>query len=447
MPSTPAPVDLQVGPDVTRQYVHDELAELLRRGVGVRVWLTPLLVAFAGIVCLLDPTPWRLTLMGVTGASGLLLASSSAAWVRRHGLPEQAVERNAAAMALFQGVMVIGTGGMRSPLLPILAPMAVMSGLVLERWTATARVVGIQIALLAFATAGELSGWLPPLALNRAAPTLSWGTHDPWEVVVLTIVVVVGSTLGRTIRHRFEHMVDQALRARADQLQTWQAWSHDLEVLGAEIAHELKNPLASVKGLAALVARDLPEGRAAERLAVLRGETDRMEEILESFLTWSRPLSPLTLSSVVPGELLARVAELHEGLARARGVTLSVHGAGPAVRADRRKLTQVLVNLVQNALAVAPAGSEVALSAAPEDDGIRLDVGDRGPGVPEALADRVFAPGVTSRPDGSGLGLTISLAIVRQHGGRLDLRARDGGGTVARVWVPTSGPALPDAAP
>jgi signal transduction histidine kinase len=97
---------------------------------------------------------------------------------------------------------------------------------------------------------------------------------------------------------------------------------------------------------------------------------------------------------------------------------------------------QVLINLVQNALDAAPAGSAVTMEAVAAGGGAEARVLDRGRGLDAALGSKVFEPGVTTKQAGSGLGLTIARALARQHGGELHLEARPGGGTVARLSLP-----------
>jgi signal transduction histidine kinase len=135
-------------------------------------------------------------------------------------------------------------------------------------------------------------------------------------------------------------------------------------------------------------------------------------------------------------------------MARQRRVALVVRAAPAPVRCDARKVKQVLINLVQNALDASAAGGAVEIEV-PEPLGgaARVLVLDRGPGVDPAVAGRAFDPGVTSKASGSGLGLTIARALARQHGGDVDLGPRDGGGSAAVLRLPADAAAAPAQAP
>jgi signal transduction histidine kinase len=244
--------------------------------------------------------------------------------------------------------------------------------------------------------------------------------------------------MGGVMRNAFRSATQRALDARDDVLTTHEENTRALTIMTAEIAHELKNPLASVKGLAALLDREA-EGKNHERLTVLRREVDRMQEILDSFLNFTRPVVPLQVGAVELKDLVEQVVALHEGMAHERGVSLRVDAKELSVKADVRKLKQVLINLVQNALHVTGAEGAIDLVVRPDANGASVLVMDRGPGVQNA--ERAFEAGVTTKDRGSGLGLTVSRLLARQHGGDVRLLPRDGGGTIAELTLP-SAPAL-----
>jgi signal transduction histidine kinase len=253
-------------------------------------------------------------------------------------------------------------------------------------------------------------------------------------------MVFGASRVGITLRDIFQGLFDEALEERDRSLALHAEQSRALTTLSGEIAHELKNPLASVKGLAALLAKDV-EGKSAERLAVLRREVDRMQGILEEFLNFSRPLVPLSLSEVELGQLARDVARLHEGTAAERTVSIAIESDRAVwLRCDPRKVRQVLINLVQNALDASAKRDTVELRIERSDEGGRILVSDRGAGVDQEIADRVFEAGVTTKEHGSGLGLAVARSLARQHGGTLTLENRDEGGCTATLWLPKAPP-------
>jgi signal transduction histidine kinase len=415
--------------------VEAELTRLLTRAVTVRAWVAPVISCFALAVAVYDPTPWRRALMLTVIAVVNALAMWAAWRLRGRPLTVGEVHVNAVGMALFQFTMILGTGGLESPLLPIAIPFAVLAAVGVPNRHTVQLVVGLQIGLLWLLAALQSTGWLSGLPVAGFEPGPDRGAYLLGVTFVVSVALIAGGVAGRLFRDRLEGLVTDVVDARDAELQTLVAHSRELEAVGGEIAHELKNPLASIKGLAALLARDVSGDRSAERLAVLRSEVDRMQGILDEFLTWSRPIAPLTASGVDLRALCTRVAAMHEGMALQRGVRLVVQGTASELRGDARKLLQILVNLVQNALDASPSGSEILLDVRPVGGGVHVEVCDRGEGLPDALRDQLFDAGVTTKAHGTGLGLPIARALARQHGGDLTLQPRSGGGTVARLTV------------
>ena len=150
-----------------------------------------------------------------------------------------------------------------------------------------------------------------------------------------------------------------------------------------------------------------------------------------------------------PRKLVGQVATLHGSVAAERGVGLDVRESGArSVRCDPRKLTQILHNLVQNAVDASPEGGTVAIEVAGESSGgVRIEVRDDGPGLSDAVRGRLFTAGTTTKVAGSGLGLTIARAIAEQHGGGLALEDRPEGGCRATLRLPAQPPEIDDSKP
>lgn len=349
-----------------------------------------------------------------------------------------------APMVAMQLLPVAVTGGLASPLMPVLFAAAHNSGLfggkaaartvfVMQLgalWIFLAVHVGTNVEMLPPGLVDD--GWPGPRFFFMLAMVLSaalWGAH----------------VMGLRMRDAVDEQLTQAVAARAAALGNYRERADELTTLSAEIAHELKNPLATVKGLAALLGRTA-EGKNAERIAVLRREVDRMHGILDEFLNFSRPLAPLTVRRLDLGRLAHEVVDLHEGIASERRIAMRVVADEAATAVcDARKIKQILVNLLQNALDAAPPESTVELRVRRRDREVDVSVLDRGGGVPSALAERIFEAGMTTKPTGNGLGLPMARALARQHGGELTLGDRSGGGCEARVVLPTDGPPLLDA--
>ncbi len=422
-----------------REIQSEEIDRIFGKLIAGRLIISPAMAALAIGVAIVEPAPWRRALLLLVSVA-LVLVSAYELWrYRRIGVAPSAVAFNLGLGTAGQLLVTAISGAIESPVLLLVLPLALFNGLFIRPFAVRAAYAGAQIFCIWGMAAAEIFRWVPDLNLEVFGGGPRGGHNDLHLLTtafVATAVVLVANTVGRALNSIFLGMLQRALQARDESLKTQAERGRDLTALAGEIAHELKNPMASVKGLAALLTKDLPEGKGAERVGVLRREIDRMQEILDEFLNFSRPLVPLSLAEADLSALSQEVAALHEGLCRDKGIGIQVRGRCPEVRCDSRKVKQVLINLVQNAIEASRAGGTVEIELAESVLGVRLDVMDRGPGLSAELAQRLFAPGVTTKQRGSGLGLTIARALARQHGGEVTLEARDGGGCVAALTLP-----------
>jgi signal transduction histidine kinase len=200
--------------------------------------------------------------------------------------------------------------------------------------------------------------------------------------------------------------------------------------MSAGLAHEIRNPLGSIKGAAQLLesSDELPED-LKEMLSIINNEVTHLDRVVQGFLDYARP-SNLRRINVSPVQFL-NDASRHLG----DGLHLEVHAELAPISIDPDSILQVLRNLVRNAKEAAP-DAPVVLAALDRGDTLVIEILDRGPGISEELKEQLFTPFVTSKSGGTGLGLAISQRIVKDHRGRLEVRPREGGGTVARISLP-----------
>jgi|GEM_PF-374066 len=421
---------------------------LLSSLVRSRLFFVPLPILVASTIVLFDDMWWRRVLLGavVVGLVGISLIEFFR--LRHTGVvTERAVIVNAVITVAGHTVAALGTGGLWSPIVFASPILTLLLGVATSSRGARL-VLASELALVWCGTALVLVGGpgvVPALFRPSSGAGFTW-PHVLLACGVLTMLNVLAFRVGGVMSGTFGAQMREALEARDASLVVHRERASELTLLSAEIAHELKNPLASVKGLATLLAKDA-SGRSAEHLTVLRREVDRMEGVLNEFLNFSRPLVPLSLERVDLRVVAAVVGALHQGVAAERGVRLLIVESAPMiVLCDARKVQQVLINLVQNAIDASPRGREVRVDFTTTHESVSVRVSDEGAGVAPEIAARVFEPGVTTKTRGSGLGLTVARGLARQHGGDLALRAQPERGTIAELTVPRDGPDAPSVA-
>ena len=209
--------------------------------------------------------------------------------------------------------------------------------------------------------------------------------------------------------------------------------------LTAGLAHELRNPLGTIKASAEMLAKPSVKQRPEvmdEMAGYISSEVDRMNSLVASFLDFARPLQihpvEADLRSVMD-EVLREQTEL----ARQRGVDIATGDEERLVfEFDRDLLRLALSNLVQNAVQASGAGQRVEMSGSSREENILLVVRDQGEGIAGEQLESIFNPFFTTKPQGVGLGLSLVAKVVDEHGGRIKVFSQPGAGTRFEVTLP-----------
>jgi two-component system sensor histidine kinase PilS (NtrC family) len=211
--------------------------------------------------------------------------------------------------------------------------------------------------------------------------------------------------------------------------------------LSANIAHEIRNPLASISGAIETLARELPADATRSRLMeIVVSESERLNQLIAEFLDYARPAPP----SPIPVDLavvLEEVLTLLQHRPQAEGIKIvRQFGDGLVAAADPRPLRQALWNLCLNAVQAMPAGGELRVGArrvaGPGRGQIQLWVSDTGHGIAPDDLPHVFEPFFSTKPGGTGLGLAIVYRVVQDHGGQVEVRSEPGSGTTFTLALP-----------
>ena len=266
----------------------------------------------------------------------------------------------------------------------------------------------------------------------------------------LLFLVVVGylthrlAGAGRAERHRYQEAAEQ-LAAANQSLQAAEAAvrrSERLAALGqlsAGLAHEIRNPLGTMRASAEMLKKSVVEenGVARELAGFIATEVDRTNSLITRFLEFARPLELRLAVEDLNAVLDTAVARLERDHAT-RGVTV-FKNYSPDVRPfalDAELLERVIYNLLLNAAQASPPDGAITVKTRPVDDSVEISVIDRGSGVDPKYRESIFNPFFTTKPDGVGLGLAIVSKIVDQHGGKMAVTSEPGKGSVFHVYLP-----------
>ncbi len=219
--------------------------------------------------------------------------------------------------------------------------------------------------------------------------------------------------------------------------QALQQRDRQLQMMLAGIAHEVRNPLGGISLYLGLLREKLSgESDALEKLDRIAGELSYLERVVNDFLEFARDRQ-LERRLFGGADLVEEVAALMEPELARKGIELELDCKPVALWADHDRVKQALLNFLRNAVQASPEGGKVEIRCSPARDGeVVFEVADRGAGVPEELAERIFEPFYTTRQQGTGLGLALSRKFAQQHGGSVQYVPRQGGGSIFRLRLP-----------
>ena len=332
------------------------------------------------------------------------------------------------------------TGGLASPLVlaivPLHATIDAASGarkLGMAAHVLVAVVLGIMAILPAF-------DWVTtvPEPLHHAEAGRPSVEYALLAFATVVFVVTKQFLTARGVHRAYEAVADELSARRHELFEEAEARTKSLEGIAARLAHEVKNPLAAIKGLTRHLEKSATDPKTAERLVIVAQEADRLAAIVDGFLSFSRGLDDLHLAPLRPYELARELKLLLETRAAEMGIAFDLTGAVDLeMHGDARKLKQALLNLCLNAMQASPAGATVTIEVLRgEGDAVVVRVVDRWAGMAPEVLERIKKPYFTTRDGGSGLGVAVARGIVDQHGGSLVHESKPGVGTVATMRVP-----------
>lgn len=239
---------------------------------------------------------------------------------------------------------------------------------------------------------------------------------------------------------------EESLRKKKEKAEKLLRQAERLSLIGemaASVAHEIKNPLGSIKGAVQIIRDKLTaDEEKSEFLEIIEKEANRLDNVVGDFLSYSRP-SPANISVIKISDVIGSVARQLSFECRKRGVKIAIGCVDSLmIKGDADKLQQVFLNIMLNAVYALSEGGLIEINCERitqnSRDFIETIIKDNGPGIPPERLKRIFYPFFTTRSEGTGLGLSIAKAIVTEHEGTIEASSRVGEGTIFNIKLPAA---------
>ena len=219
----------------------------------------------------------------------------------------------------------------------------------------------------------------------------------------------------------------------------------EIAALAGGLAHEIRNPLSTIRLNLGLLAEDFAEAptpreqRALQKIRTVERECQRLGDILDDFLRFVRA-KPLRLVSCDLKQVVQEMIDFVTPQCSALGIEVVqyLHADPPPVLLDRELFKQALLNLLINAQHAMPHGGQIVLQSRPVDGAVQLDVIDTGVGMDAETLEQLFRPFFSTRKDGSGLGLPTARKIIEAHNGTISVQSELGKGTQFTIKLPVA---------
>ena len=280
-----------------------------------------------------------------------------------------------------------------------------------------------------------------PHILHAWHHMLDYAMNQYAEIIVFFLVgTVTGVLADRGMRQRRElAALNRELQDSVEQIKRADRLSA-IGQLSASLAHEIRNPLASIDGATNLIESEhTPRETRIASLAIIRKEVQRLNRLLTNLLDFARPRKP-EFQAVHADRLIDAIIALAGHSAQQKGIVIrkDVPTGVPAFECDQEQMKQVLLNLAINAVQAMTESGEIVLAARQHETSVVVSVRDQGPGINDEDLDKIFNPFYTTKDAGTGLGLSVVYQIVNQHGGVVAADRNPEGGMTFSVAIPLS---------
>ena len=253
---------------------------------------------------------------------------------------------------------------------------------------------------------------------------------QPLKIVIQRLVdLIIFRVPQEELAKRLERLEDEARLAEKQRA---------IATLAAGMAHEIKNPLTSLKTFAEFIPEKGADPEFRKRLhEVLTHETQRIQGIVQDLLEFAKPKPP-QFKSIDLKSLIDSTANLLSGELSKHHVRWSAdyQHNGAQIQADPDQLRQILINLIQNASDAMPNGGQLTITTQTNDGYLEMRISDTGTGIPKELLPKIFEPFVTTKPNGTGLGLAMVRSLIHAHHGTITVDSRPGAGTTFTLRLP-----------